>query len=234
MLSATVPLNRYASCVTMTIARRRSFGMQLTQVDAVEGHAAARRVVEPRHELGERRLAGAGRADERDRLTGGDVEREVGQDGAPVAVAELDVVEPDVAPRLPQVDRLASGREPSAPPPARPTPSRAPPSRTGTSSGRTRPPAAARRSCARTARRRAACRSAIDPSTTRMPPHSSDERDGHRGDGHEPRLERAEEADRAHVDVAVVARDSRRTRRRCAPPCGTPSRRGCRSSSRRT
>ena len=49
----------------------------VAQVVAVDEHRAARRVVEARDELGDRRLAGAGRADERDGLARRDLQREV-------------------------------------------------------------------------------------------------------------------------------------------------------------
>ena len=80
--------------------------MQSPQVDAVERDASRGRVVEPRHELGERRLAGAGRAHERDRLPGRDVQLEVRQHDPVVAVGEADVVEVDRALRRPEVDRM--------------------------------------------------------------------------------------------------------------------------------
>src|SRR5690554_415104 len=57
-------------------------GVELSQVDAVEGHGALARVIEPRDELGERRLARTRRADEGDRLPSWNVECEFRQDDA--------------------------------------------------------------------------------------------------------------------------------------------------------
>ena len=50
---------------------------QVAHVDAGQAHGARVGVVEPGHERGERRLAGAGRADEGDGLAGFDAERDV-------------------------------------------------------------------------------------------------------------------------------------------------------------
>ena len=70
MLSPIVPLNRNASCGTMPICERSERARDVAQVVAVDEHAAVGRVVEARDELGERRLARAGRADEGDGLAG--------------------------------------------------------------------------------------------------------------------------------------------------------------------
>ena len=49
-------------------------GIELRDVDAVEHHLAVLRAVEPLHQLGQGRLAGAGLADEADDLAGGDLD----------------------------------------------------------------------------------------------------------------------------------------------------------------
>ena len=51
--------------------------LQLTQVVPVDQHAAALRVIEARHQLREGALAGAGLAHQRQRLAGGDVDRDI-------------------------------------------------------------------------------------------------------------------------------------------------------------
>ena len=72
--------------------------LQVADVLAVDEHGAAAGVVEPRHEVGERRLAAAGVADEGDGVTGRDLEAHASQH-RPVDVAEPDVVEGDGAGR---------------------------------------------------------------------------------------------------------------------------------------
>ena len=85
-------------------------GVDVAHVDAVDEHRAGGHVVEPRHELHERRLARAGRADERDGRAGGDVERDVVDGGARRAVvAQRRVAELDAA-----AARRAAGRRPGA------------------------------------------------------------------------------------------------------------------------
>src|SRR5262249_8852876 len=67
-------------------------------VDAVDHHGAAGRVVEAGDEVHERRLAAAGAADDRGRLAGLRPERDAAKDGLLGArVAELDVTELDDA-----------------------------------------------------------------------------------------------------------------------------------------
>ncbi len=77
----------------------------VADVDAVERDAAGRHVVEARHERGERRLAGAGVADQRDRGAGGDVEVDVLQHRLALAVRERDALEPDHARSRRELDR---------------------------------------------------------------------------------------------------------------------------------
>ena len=68
--------------------------LQVAHVLAVDEHGAAARVVEPRHEIGQGRLAAASVADERDGVAGRDLEAHASQH-RPVDVAEPDVVEGD-------------------------------------------------------------------------------------------------------------------------------------------
>ena len=83
----------------------------VVEVDAVDRDPAARRLVEPREQLRDRRLAGAGVADERDRRPRRDVEVDPVQhllaDSPPRAVREVDVLEADVA--LDVRERLRAG-----------------------------------------------------------------------------------------------------------------------------
>ena len=65
---ATVPENRNASCGHDPHLRAQRAARDVAQVVAVDEHAPGGRVVEARDELGHRRLARAGGADERDRL----------------------------------------------------------------------------------------------------------------------------------------------------------------------
>ena len=74
----------------------------LAQVHAVEQHLPLRRVVQPREQLDQRRLAGAVQADQRDALAGLDVQVDVAQHiDVGAGVAERDV---------PELDALADGR----------------------------------------------------------------------------------------------------------------------------
>ncbi len=70
MLSSTEPLNRKASCGTTASCSRSELDGHLPQVVAVDEHGARGRVVEARQQLDDRRLAGAGGADQRDGLAG--------------------------------------------------------------------------------------------------------------------------------------------------------------------
>ena len=95
MLSASVSENRNGSCGTKPIAPRRTRQRNLAHVDAVHEHRARRRIVKPRHQVDQRRLARAGDADERHGLAGRDPGRYVVEDrGAVVGedqIAELDL-----------------------------------------------------------------------------------------------------------------------------------------------
>ena len=76
------------------VAQRREG--QRAQVAAVEQDAAGGRVVEPRQQVEERRLAGAGAADEGDAAAGLDDERDALEGGVAVGVDEGDVLEADL------------------------------------------------------------------------------------------------------------------------------------------
>ena len=71
----------------------------LADVDTVDAHVAAAHVVETRQQLDERRLAGAGRADDRDLLAGIHLERDVAQHPLLAFVGEAHLVELDRAGR---------------------------------------------------------------------------------------------------------------------------------------
>ena len=68
MLSMTEPLNRKASCGTTASCSRSELDRDAAQVVPVDEHRARGGVVEARQQLDDRRLAGAGGADERDGL----------------------------------------------------------------------------------------------------------------------------------------------------------------------
>ena len=68
-LLAIVPLNRNDCCGTYADLVAQRLQLVVAHVDAVDEHLALRGVVETRHEVDEGRFAGAGRADERHRLT---------------------------------------------------------------------------------------------------------------------------------------------------------------------
>ena len=99
MFSPIVPLNRNASCGTIPICERSDDARDVAQVVPVDQDAAGGRVVEARDELGERRLAGAGRADQRDGLARRDAQVDVAQRvrSPSAAVGERHVVEVDLA-----------------------------------------------------------------------------------------------------------------------------------------
>ena len=97
MFSATVPAKRKPSCGTIPSWRRSDSCVRVTQVAAVDEDRTVGRVVEAREQLGDRRLAGARMADERDGRAGRDVEVDPVQHLAAGGVAETDAVEPDVA-----------------------------------------------------------------------------------------------------------------------------------------
>ena len=77
MLSRIVPANSQVSCSTIPICARSAARGIDGDVDAVEGDPAAVELVEPHHQVDQRGLAGAGRADDRDRLARVRDQREV-------------------------------------------------------------------------------------------------------------------------------------------------------------
>ena len=84
----------------------------VAEVDAADAHRAVGRVVEPGHELGHRRLAGAGRADDGQPLARLDPQRHVVEHERAVAVAERRAVE---------LDGAAGGQRHRRPPARRPS-----------------------------------------------------------------------------------------------------------------
>ena len=78
-LLATVPENRYGFCGTSPIRAHSSSGSRPAYVDPVDAHLAAGDVEQPRHQVHQRRLAGAGGADDRGRLAGPGGEGQVPQ-----------------------------------------------------------------------------------------------------------------------------------------------------------
>jgi ABC-type multidrug transport system fused ATPase/permease subunit len=78
----------------------------VAQVVAVDQDAPRGRVIEARDQLGERRLAGAGRAHERDRLARRDLQCDICQSVRARPVAERHVVEHDLAAQARQVDSV--------------------------------------------------------------------------------------------------------------------------------
>ena len=133
MLSATEPLNRKASWVTMTTFRRRSVVVSWRRSTPSSGQGPGGDVVEAGNQLGEGGLAGAGLPDQGDGLAGGDVQVQRRDDHRAVAVAELDAAEVDaaLARRAGPPGSRAAGRW--APPRAARRPSPAPPGRSGRS-----------------------------------------------------------------------------------------------------
>ena len=156
MFSPIVPLNRKASWGTMPICERSEWRGDVAQVVAVDQHAPGGRVVEARDELGQRRLAGAGGADQRDGLPGRHAQRHVVQRVRAVAVGEGHAVEHDLAAQARQVDARPARRPGRAPRRAARRSCPAPPSPTGRSCRAGRAAGSGRRSCsARPGRRRA-------------------------------------------------------------------------------
>ena len=78
--------------------------------DAVEQDASPRRIVEARHQVGHRRLAGAAAADQRDHRSAGHGDVEVAHHRPALAVLELDVLEPDLVHHLRRVARVGPVR----------------------------------------------------------------------------------------------------------------------------
>ena len=109
MFSAIVPLKRKPSCGTTPSWRRSEACVTSRRSWPSTSTAPRRRVVEARDELGDRRLAGAGRADERDGLARRDLQRQVLQRPHRVlagAVGEADVAQLDLAAQAAELDRV--------------------------------------------------------------------------------------------------------------------------------
>ena len=97
MFSRIEPANSHGSCSTMPVRARTSWRVSVGDVLAVEQDAPAVELVEPHDEVHERRLARAGRPDDRDRLTGFDPERQVADQRPLGRVGERHVLEHDRA-----------------------------------------------------------------------------------------------------------------------------------------
>ncbi len=112
---SSVPVKRNGSCSTMPKWRRSSMQVEFADIDAVEQNLPALNFVEAQQELDGRRLAGAGVADDGDRLSGIDAEADVAQDPVFVlgiraaAIGEPDVAEFDFAARRPRAACGAAG-----------------------------------------------------------------------------------------------------------------------------
>ena len=91
------PANRKPSCGTTTMRSRSDASVAVAQVDAAEATPCLARVVEAGDELGQRRLARAGRADEREPLARRDVQRSRRAARRRSAVRERHVVDVDRA-----------------------------------------------------------------------------------------------------------------------------------------
>ena len=74
-----MPENRNGSCGTKPIAAAEALERDLTDIDAVDEDRAGRRLVQSRQQAEQRRLAGAGGADEGGGRSGLDPEGDVGQ-----------------------------------------------------------------------------------------------------------------------------------------------------------
>ena len=79
MLLRTVSLNRKVCCVTIAICARRLASVYVADVDAVDGDASLRHVVEAQDQVGERALAAAAHADQRHHLAAADLQVDVAQ-----------------------------------------------------------------------------------------------------------------------------------------------------------
>ena len=104
MFSRTVAEKRNGSSSTRPMADAQAAHGEVAHVVAVDEHRALGRVVEAREQPGDRRLAAAGAADERDRLARRQVQVEVLEHRPGLAVAEGDVAQLHLAARLDEVD----------------------------------------------------------------------------------------------------------------------------------
>ena len=108
MFAAMLPENRCTSCSTRPNIARTSSSARSRMSIAVHQDAPLADVVEPHQQVDERRLAGAGGADDPDAPAGKHLERDVAQHVVLAVVGEPDVIEHDVR-------RLARGRAAPAP-----------------------------------------------------------------------------------------------------------------------
>ena len=99
MFSAIVPEKRWPSCGTKTMRRRSSSRRASRRSTPPNVTRPSFGVVRAHEQLRERRLAGAGRADEREVLARRDRERHARDGGRVVAVGERDVLDDDAAGR---------------------------------------------------------------------------------------------------------------------------------------
>ena len=99
MLSRTERWSSEVSWVTTPIGGAQALLGDVGDVLPVDQDAAALDVVEAQQQVDQRRLAGAGAADQPDLLAGLHVERQVVDDARLAAVVEADVLEADVAAR---------------------------------------------------------------------------------------------------------------------------------------
>ena len=110
MFSATVPGEEEALLRDdAELAAQRRL-RDVVQVEAVDRDPAVRRLVEAREQLRDRRLAGAGVADERDGRPGGDVEVDPVQHLVAAPVREAHALEAHVARDLRQRRARRAGR----------------------------------------------------------------------------------------------------------------------------
>ena len=85
MFSATVPVKSTASCATKAMRWLHQVTVDVAQVDVARSQRPVRRLKEAQQQLGEGRLAGAGRADHSDDVAVLDPEAHARQCGRPAA-----------------------------------------------------------------------------------------------------------------------------------------------------
>ena len=101
MFSRIVPRNNQVSWRTIPIWDREIGPAHLGHVDPVKCDPARVEFVEPHDQVDQRRLAGAGRPDDCDRLTRFHAQREILDERAILVVSEVDVLELDPAVGIP-------------------------------------------------------------------------------------------------------------------------------------
>ena len=80
--------------------------LQVLDIDTVDVNSSGRRVVKTLDQADQCRLAGAGRANQRNPLAGRDCEGDVLEGFAPARIVEIDVLEGDRAPGPLELDRV--------------------------------------------------------------------------------------------------------------------------------